>query len=384
MINLVCYLLLAAGSGYIAVLYESASFAALFLAELGYLLFAYIWILCGTGNISAVLDIPIAMIEAGGTAKVKLRLSQKIPFFTVWVKVAVGCHSTDCASKGKNVVKMGRRTIDVAVHGKKQANTALYIPLPYAGGYRVFIKRLRLYDPLGILYLPCRVKKKEGKEAFLTVLPKLCGVSVQLGEAARHFYGEGDVYDEEKAGDDPSEVFQIREFLPGDKVQSIHWKLSARTGELMIREHGMPKGCPVVLLLDKTWRYKNLSMQNACYSILSSIGYSLLEANCSFYLAWRTDRIHRLRVDKEESLYEGLVAVLQSFGKWERQTDNLLLDYRQQYPGENYVAAFILTNELHLCKARQKEPESQQNPPIIASFCPAKLEEQLDVLDILV
>ena len=47
--------------------------------------------------------------------------------------------------------------------------------------------------------------------------------------------GENDSYSREKEGDDPSEVFDIRPMRPGDRMQQVHWKLTARTGEMMVK-----------------------------------------------------------------------------------------------------------------------------------------------------
>ena len=64
----------------------------------------------------------------------------------------------------------------------------------------------------------------------------------------RNFPVEGDEYEKERSGDAPTEIFQIREFRPGDRMQQIHWKSSARSGELMTKEYSMPCGCKVLLL----------------------------------------------------------------------------------------------------------------------------------------
>lgn len=47
--------------------------------------------------------------------------------------------------------------------------------------------------------------------------------------------GDGD---EVKAGFDPEETVGIRNYMPGDPVRFIHWKLSAKKDELMLRETG--------------------------------------------------------------------------------------------------------------------------------------------------
>ena len=43
-----------------------------------------------------------------------------------------------------------------------------------------------------------------------------------------------------KPGDDASETFVIREYRPGDKMHRIHWKLSAKTSDVMVRQASFP------------------------------------------------------------------------------------------------------------------------------------------------
>ena len=53
-------------------------------------------------------------------------------------------------------------------------------------------------------------------------------------------FGDADVYDDFRPGNDSSEIFDVREFRDGDKIQSIHWKLSAKMQELVVREDSQP------------------------------------------------------------------------------------------------------------------------------------------------
>lgn len=53
-----------------------------------------------------------------------------------------------------------------------------------------------------------------------------------------------------KRGNDPSEVFDLREYVPGDDIRSIHWKLSVKTDELILREPGAPTYYDLVVLAD--------------------------------------------------------------------------------------------------------------------------------------
>ena len=71
-------------------------------------------------------------------------------------------------------------------------------------------------------------------------MPKITPVMIEVGLASRYFQGEAEVYDDKTGGAAVSEVFQIRSFQPGDKIQNIHWKLSAKEDELMVRENSLP------------------------------------------------------------------------------------------------------------------------------------------------
>ena len=53
-----------------------------------------------------------------------------------------------------------------------------------------------------------------------------------------------------RKGNDPSEMFDIREYVPGDDVRSIHWKLSSKTDSLIIREPSNPSHYRVAVLAD--------------------------------------------------------------------------------------------------------------------------------------
>ena len=40
----------------------------------------------------------------------------------------------------------------------------------------------------------------------------------------------------------------MRSFRKGDKIQSIHWKLSAKADELIVKENSLPKACAVTVI----------------------------------------------------------------------------------------------------------------------------------------
>lgn len=53
-----------------------------------------------------------------------------------------------------------------------------------------------------------------------------------------------------RKGNDHSEIYDIREYMPGDDIRSIHWKLSSKTDKLILREPSDPSHYHVMILPD--------------------------------------------------------------------------------------------------------------------------------------
>lgn len=83
----------------------------------------------------------------------------------------------------------------------------------------------------------------------IRVLPKLIQITETL---EREGSGEGDteISIEEKKGSDTAEVISLREYMPGDRQQAIHWKLSAKAEDFFVKEYGSTVNNEITLLLD--------------------------------------------------------------------------------------------------------------------------------------
>ncbi len=61
---------------------------------------------------------------------------------------------------------------------------------------------------------------------------------------------ESNLYSKLKPGDDPSEVYRIRAYQPGDMQKRIHWKLSCRTDTVWVKEYSFPIQQRAAILVD--------------------------------------------------------------------------------------------------------------------------------------
>ena len=105
----------------------------------------------------------------------------------------------------------------------------------HSGIIRLSCSYVREFDSFGLFSR----KRTCAAQAEITLRPQTFPVSVCLNQAAEVLL-DSEIYSTQKAGNDPGETFRIREYVPGDPIRQIHWKLSEKTGTLMVREFGLP------------------------------------------------------------------------------------------------------------------------------------------------
>lgn len=101
------------------------------------------------------------------------------------------------------------------------------LPTDHCGGIRVAAEDLRICDYLGLFAFPVRCREQK------TVLIRPLPVNMNLNqELQRHIATAW----KPKSGGGYAENHELRFYRPGDNLNQVHWKLSAKTGNLIIRE----------------------------------------------------------------------------------------------------------------------------------------------------
>jgi len=330
---------------YISVLYKSTSLVLFGYASALLLLSACLFLAYRMYTLRCSITFPISIAECGKPLTVRIHLENRgfLPYLKFRCLLEQKSHFL--SRKRKKWLRGG-----MAAAGKNSYDYSLVIE-DY-GSYEVQLKKVRIYDLTGLFYFHKTIKSG----GSVQVLPRMQEIGVHLSQAARNFFADADRYDDFRPGDDHSELFQIREFRNGDKIQSIHWKLSAKLDELLVKEDSLPKACPVVLFLDyKSDKQKIAEKVNAYLVILSSISFSLMDAGCAHYAAWYSSRhgdLVRVRIDDEESLYLFLSGYLED--TFQKQEKNLAEAYQEKYKGENYLYTLQLDERLQLFKNGEK------------------------------
>lgn len=101
------------------------------------------------------------------------------------------------------------------------------LPTEHCGGLNITPKRIWVYDYLGLLRLPVRKKQP------FTVLVRPRDVALaDPPQLSRYLVNAW----KPKPGGGFAENHELRLYRPGDNLRQLHWKLSAKTGKLILRE----------------------------------------------------------------------------------------------------------------------------------------------------
>ncbi len=328
--------------------------ALLGFSEAAFVMLSFVYLILCRFWISAALELPIPMTEKGQKSTVRIVTANRgyIPCPKIRIKLRIG---NTVSKKRKKILIWGSA-------GVRSDFDTDYVLIPEtAGKYEIEMKKIRLYDLTGLFFVTFR----KNCTVYLEVLPEISDMAVTLRDPVRNFFGEADVYDEFRPGHDAGEIFQIREFKQGDRIQNIHWKLSVKTDELMVRENSHPKACPVVVLLEQGYRK---GKEDAFLQIAASISYSLMDAGCPHFMAWYSVShrdVVRIRVDDEESFYQFLVYYISDLDG--NAAENLWKQYRQKHRAENMLYELRLTGNLELFSGEEHWK----------SFHAGRLEEEL-------
>ena len=236
----------------------------------------------------------------------------------------------------------------------------------HCGRLCVTVERLWLMDLFGFLPMPCTVNA----QMHITILPEMFPVEVtalQKMAAAQ----ESEYYRSDCRGNDVTELFQLREYVPGDNLRGIHWKLSSKLGQLIFREPAMPEDHALLLCWDQSEGIP--SVQDALAEAVFSVGQALCEAGSPFTLGWmEKGELCTAEIDGQDALIRHFPALLKGKGYGQPLTAPSDFGYMLLFTGTPVPAAPGIS--VFYC--------GERSVPGAAAFTPKTCRETLQRLDV--
>jgi hypothetical protein len=166
------------------------------------------------------------------------------------------------------------------------------------GRISVILNKMKVCDFLGLFSL----SKNINNEKSGLIYPEIYEVKIDMQHQAE-INGDGEHYSQTKRGQAVNDIFALREYIPGDEMRKIHWKLSAKQSKLIVRDFGLSLNYPILLLLEifNNRNENSDKVLDACVKTLVSISQSLIEKGICHNIAWYDSASERLIVKEIES-----------------------------------------------------------------------------------
>lgn len=249
-----------------------------------------------------------------------------------------------------------KQPLDIIIDGRSRTRFVYETEAEYCGSYTFILRQIRIW---GYLKLFAR-RRKLSQSSQVDVMPDIYNMDVIIRDHLAGYQTETEKYDQHRPGDDPSEIFQVRGYQPGDSIQRIHWKLSARGDELIVKDYSRPAGMRLLLLLDMALTDGLECGRARIDSFMEtgiSLSRSLILGECPHQAAWmgQDGTLRQMQVEKETDVYELIRMLFRTIPQ--EQEHSLEKQYEASHYGK--LPPTVLRLDLQLCLYRNGAVEKK-------------------------
>ena len=206
-------------------------------------------------------------IDEGEKKKIVLNLFVETKGILLASK-AVGVE-LECQNRMFDIFQTRRLLLNL---GDKKSEYEIPVSKEQCGEIIVRCREAYVYDLLGLFKVPITTFG----EMTTVIYPQKVQMHVEM---SKDIYGrpreEGQI--QNRRGNDPSEMFDIREYVPGDDIRAVHWKLSSKTDTLILREASDPSHYNLVVLIDLGLEQENEPVPSASLNAAIAYGSGIME-----------------------------------------------------------------------------------------------------------
>lgn len=198
--------------------------------------------------------------------------------------VSVVAVNTELLDLSENVVV--KRKIITAVASKERKSVCLSLSTDHSAAIECRIKKARCFDAFGLVPFSVGSVKRSDK---LVVMPRILGESF-MKSVSNAYIIDSDKFSDTQKGDDSSQVFEVRSYVPGDDVRRIHWGLSLKQDDLIVKEYSKPIAEECVVILETGLKSGNAEelkgRTDKLLSVFITLAEELITAEQSFSVKW--------------------------------------------------------------------------------------------------
>lgn len=229
----------------------------------------------GMRGVTAELLIKNTPIQKNEALPIQLKIYSKSFFLACRVRVKL-------TIRNESLQQEQTRTFFITANDSGQTVEQV-ISSQYCGMLSCSIAELRIYDALGLFSF----SKKTESNYFIVVLPSVYPLMAINSAFLQDLQNNSP--SRIMKGNDPSEIIDIREYRDGDRLAKIHWKLSDKYDQLMVKDFGDPYSNNVLMLFDLNGT--NNEQLDGLLDAVYSISNFLLKNQIAYEMEWY-DSLH--------------------------------------------------------------------------------------------
>lgn len=215
----------------------------------------------------------------------------------------------------KNKVTEEKRQIFLifSLGSKKSLRERISMKDEYCGAVEVTVSDIRISDSFKIFE-----KSFEGEKKGMGLIVPHIGKTIIPKEYLDTFNMESYTYSQYKKGSELGEVFGIRDYESGDSLKAVHWKISAKVGELTVKIPSFPIENNIALILDKhLYDSERLSykQKNDLMEMYFTVSHTLIQRDISHSLGFYNgeNKVFEIKkIDSVQDIWEIMEDILSS------------------------------------------------------------------------
>lgn len=198
--------------------------------------------------------------------------------------------------------------VDVYPGTKTTVRVPLCFQSHFCGYIKLQVERVLVTDLTGCIPLPTPVRAV----AKLTALPELLPVNLHMNYPALT-PDDGEAWMEGRKGSDYTQTLQLREYVPGDHIKQIHWKLSSKLDRTIVRDPSFPVSRSLLIFWDKTAAPARADEMNAMAEAVCGVCRAVTEQGFAYTLSWNDGAVILTeQIQTEDELLQTMPRLLKS------------------------------------------------------------------------
>nr|MBP3599072.1 DUF58 domain-containing protein [Eubacterium sp.] len=310
---------------------KESGVVVLFMVAIVPLLYSFVTWLAMRKRIRAYFGEEILTIARGEEAKITVLVSNPS-------KLSCGSVAEIClkirSGMGQDIEEIRKR---VVLEANDTEVIFEYQPR-YSGMNEMYVAEVIVYSGFSLL------RHRTSSEEILSflIMPEYKEYPICPDLSSEEREGESDRFSRMKAGNDPSELFDIRLYKPGDKLNRINWKFSAKHNTLMVQDFGFSIACDTAIFFDIS-KNDDPNRIETLIEMLYYLSVQMVLQGKMFYVIWKDAEqgcAERMLIREEEDIFTLFTKVFQSN---HIAIDTTLEDmYEAQYEGEFLAETIFL------------------------------------------